>query len=183
MTEGTVQDAQVRGQTREQLEDLEARLIRWGEHMDNVRAATQRASQAFGTLVESWLSGTRDLRDSLAQLAAQLAQLAIQNLVLAPLFRSIFTAVPFLATVFAGGETSTPVNIVGGLGSGPPGFQRGGFHRGGLAIVGERGPELADFRRPTRIYPTEDLAAAVSGAGGVTINFAPVISSVDEAGV
>ena len=65
-----------------------------------------------------------------------------------------------------------------------PGLQHGGFHSGGLSVVGEAGPELVDFRRPGRVYPTDVLSAAIaSGGSGVVIHFAPVIESVDESGV
>jgi len=41
--------------------------------------------------------------------------------------------------------------------SGVPGFATGGFHRGGLRIVGERGPEL-EATGPSRIASNHDLA-------------------------
>ena len=62
--------------------------------------------------------------------------------------------------------------------------QHGGFHSG-LTLVGERGPEVVDFRSPARVTPAEDVraAAAAGGANGINIVYAPVIESDNEAAV
>ena len=62
---------------------------------------------------------------------------------------------------------------------GVPGRQAGGL-ASGLTLVGERGPELVDFRRPAQVYSTDALARAFSAAGaggGVTVVFAPQVGS------
>ena len=41
-----------------------------------------------------------------------------------------------------------------------PGFAKGGF-ASGMAMVGEKGPELVDFRQPGRVYTNEQLGAAM----------------------
>ena len=80
-------------------------------------------------------------------------------------------------------------SILGGLGfSLPGGLAPGGFARGGLAgrgfqLVGERGPEIVDFRSPGRVYSNEQLAGALSGGGGMVFNFAPVVNSSDAGAV
>ena len=53
--------------------------------------------------------------------------------------------------------------------AGIPSFQTGGLARPGLALVGERGPELVDFRRTARVYDASRTAGLLAGAGGVTI--------------
>lgn len=70
--------------------------------------------------------------------------------------------------------------VSGALLGGVPTFAEGGLARQGLAVVGERGPELVDFRAPGRVYSAEDLRAAVGGAGGVSVTYAPVIQSTDS---
>lgn len=61
--------------------------------------------------------------------------------------------------------------ILGGLKI--PGFANGtSFAPGGLAMVGERGPELVHLPRGARVTPNSDI-----GGGGVTVNFAPVIDA------
>ena len=37
-----------------------------------------------------------------------------------------------------------------------PTYAEGGYSAGGLAIVGEHGPELVDFAQPARVYSTAD---------------------------
>jgi hypothetical protein len=44
-----------------------------------------------------------------------------------------------------------------------PGHALGGI-ASGLSLVGERGPEIADFRSPARIYPADQTRAVLSGA-------------------
>lgn len=46
-----------------------------------------------------------------------------------------------------------------------PGFASGGRTQGGLAIVGENGPELVNFGGPAQIYSNSQSAAMVAGSG------------------
>jgi|GEM_PF-767248 len=46
-----------------------------------------------------------------------------------------------------------------------PGFAAGGFHSGGLRLVGENGPEL-EVTGPSRIYNASQTAAMLGGGGG-----------------
>lgn len=48
---------------------------------------------------------------------------------------------------------------------GIPGFAAGGFHSGGLRLVGEDGPEL-EVTGPSRIYNASQTAAMLGGGGG-----------------
>ena len=149
---------------------------------DSIQAtsrAVNQLSQAFGNMIEGFLSGTRNAISVLRQLIGQILNLAVQSLLLRPFFETLFSAFPALVPLFAGGGASNQVSIVGGISS-VPGFRHGGFHRGGWAVVGEDGPELVNFRRPAQIYSNEDSESLL---GGMTINFAPVINSTDEGGV
>ena len=76
--------------------------------------------------------------------------------------------------------------IAPGLGSalGFAGFQQGGLADRGLALVGEAGPEIVDFRQPGRVYTNDELGNAISGSGGGNVfNFAPNIYSADNEAV
>lgn len=42
-------------------------------------------------------------------------------------------------------------------------FAKGGYTPTGLALVGEEGPELVDFRSPGRVYTSDELARVVAG--------------------
>src|SRR5690606_5787632 len=44
-----------------------------------------------------------------------------------------------------------------------PAFADGGIHMGGLALVGERGPELVNFASPARIYSAPDTNRILAG--------------------
>lgn len=48
-----------------------------------------------------------------------------------------------------------------------PSFAAGGYHAGGMRLVGERGPEL-EFTGPSRILNASDTAALLSGGGLAT---------------
>ena len=52
--------------------------------------------------------------------------------------------------------------ILGGI----PAFERGGMHRGGLALVGERGPELVAMG-PARVINAQDTKAMLSADNGL----------------
>lgn len=57
---------------------------------------------------------------------------------------------------------------------GIPGFAGGGDHRGGLRIVGERGPEL-ELTGPSRIFSADKTAKMLGSQGGaIQITYAPV---------
>jgi hypothetical protein len=51
-----------------------------------------------------------------------------------------------------------------------PNFEKGGFHKGGLALVGERGPELAMFGAPSRIFPANDTASFLSSSTVISMD-------------
>lgn len=50
-----------------------------------------------------------------------------------------------------------------------PGFASGGYHSGGWAVVGENGPELANFSSPARIYTAADTKSLQGGDNAETI--------------
>ena len=62
---------------------------------------------------------------------------------------------------------------------GLPTFADGGFHAGGLRIVGERGPEL-EFTGPSRITSNNDLREALSGNKEVVIELRLLRSAIEK---
>ena len=60
--------------------------------------------------------------------------------------------------------TGLPVESVKGNGKTVAAFAKGGFHAGGLRLVGENGPEL-EVTGPSRIYSASQTAAMLSGGG------------------
>jgi TP901 family phage tail tape measure protein len=113
----------------------------------------------------------------------------ISNQIAAVINATIATAnavINVLATPMLPPWVSIPLSVViGTLGAAQiatiaaqpvPEFQYGG-NASGLAIVGERGPELADFRQPAHIYPADQTRDILSGntrstrTGNQTYNF------------
>ena len=60
-----------------------------------------------------------------------------------------------------------------------PRFADGGFHSGGLRIVGERGPEL-EFTGPSRIASNNDLKDALSGNKEVVTELRLLRSAIEK---
>jgi len=71
-----------------------------------------------------------------------------------------------------GQRTSGPARFAGGT----------GYFGGGLAWVGERGPELLALPRGSRIWPAQQSAAMAGamGGGGLTVNMGPVYVRNEE---
>lgn len=63
-----------------------------------------------------------------------------------------------------------------------PAFASGGNYAGGLALVGERGPEVIDFNRPGYVYNARETAGMLSGAdmSGVMALLSRLITTVGE---
>lgn len=63
-----------------------------------------------------------------------------------------------------------------------PAFASGGNYAGGLALVGERGPEVIDFNRPGYVYNARETAGMLSGAdlSGVMSLLSRLINTVGE---
>lgn len=67
----------------------------------------------------------------------------------------LYTQADFYAGGGGGGSFSDGMD--------PPRFATGGMHSGGLAIVGERGPELVNMG-PSRVWNADDTAAIMGGS-------------------
>lgn len=59
-----------------------------------------------------------------------------------------------------------------------PQFASGGWHRGGLALVGEEGPELVHFAQPARIYNSADTRGMLAGGNGSSAEVAALRQDV-----
>ena len=59
-----------------------------------------------------------------------------------------------------------------------PQFAAGGWHRGGLALVGEEGPELVHFAQPARIYNSADTRGMLAGGSGSSAEVAALRQDV-----
>jgi phage-related minor tail protein len=66
-----------------------------------------------------------------------------------------------LFAVTSGGASTTQGS--GGI----PQFADGGYYKGGLALVGEEGPELINFSQPGRVYNASQTSAMMTGSDQV----------------
>lgn len=126
-----------------------ARLQRGArDTIDGVRGVTSGVVDTLkgsvGGAIEGLISGTHTLRGALSQVTADLGRM----------FLNKFTQ-SLLGKIFPGGG--------GGGGGKIPGFAKGtNFAPGGLAVVGEMGPELVDLPRGSRVTPNDKLGGSVS---------------------
>ena len=144
------------------------------ELADSIRGA---AGESFRNIFTAATTGARDFGDVLRGVAQRFVDLATEILIIRPLLEGLFGA--------SGGPLGGLFgSLFGGGGGLPQGFQQGGLARRGFAIVGEGGPELVDFRNPSRVYPNEDLAAAIGSSGDrVVVNQNMTFNGVEPAGL
>ena len=128
------------------------------ERIDRLRNTARTIGDAFGEFAGRVITNFRDIGDAVKQLGQAIFDAIIRQLIVSPIANAITGA------------------ISGSLGI--PGAQDGGL-RSGLTIVGERGPELVDFRTQSRVYTNDELRAGLSDGGTRDIIFAPVINSSD----
>ena len=123
------------------------------------------AYESLEVLNLSLVNSFSDLGDSIKELGK-----IIQNEILRRLTKRVLG---FVLNLVAPGLGSLD-DLFGGIG-----FQNGGLANRGLALVGEAGPELVDFRRPGRVYTNEQLGEAIHGGGGNNFFFSPNVYSSD----
>lgn len=104
------------------------------DRLDKIRDQSEQGKQALSDLFGSVIDGSMSAKDAVANLLLEIVKIQALNSIM---------GIPGM-----GGIAST----IGGLLT--PKFAAGGFHDGGLRIVGERGPEL-EATGPSRIWTAE----------------------------
>ena len=128
-------------------------------------------SDTFANAFADFVTGTKSAKDAFRSfvddLSRQIARIASQNLANA-LFGGTNTAGPdffgvlakFAGGLFGGGGFGGSTGGVPGVGFSGGGngehFASGGVSRGGLALVGEHGPEVVSLRAGSRVYSAPD---------------------------
>lgn len=147
--------------------------------MQTFVSALQQGSNAWDAFKKAGQS-------ALNSIASKLADIAAQNL-----WGSAFGGSGggggggflsgILGGLFGGGGGSAGP-ILGGPGGHVPGFASGtNSAPGGLAVVGERGPELMNVPRGAQIFSNDNSRRLLSADGGGSVN-APVTISIDARG-
>lgn len=124
---------------------------------ENAKSLTEGIKDSLGGtlggVLEAALDKTQSVRGALANVFADLARMA-SNQLIQGLLNSAF------GTAGSGGGFLKAVGV--------PGFATGtNFAPGGVALVGERGPELVNLPRGSQVFPNDQVGGL---AGGVTIN-------------
>lgn len=111
----------------------------WEKAFDSLKEYGGAAFDAVASNLESALLGAKSFGDAIRDIVKQLASMALQALVWAPLRAAL----------------------------GIPGFASGtNFAPGGMAIVGEKGPELVNLPRGSEVVPNHRLGSELRGMGG-----------------
>lgn len=144
---------------------------------EKMRQLNQISSQVGSVLASSFADAVvegKNLNDVVSSLLKSFAKLAINNA-----FTSIFSPggggglSPFASLFGGGGGSSGPITL-GGAGGPVPFFAEGtNFAPGGMAVVGERGPELVNLPRGSQVVPNAQLGRL----GGHQFTFAPSIDA------
>ena len=61
-----------------------------------------------------------------------------------------------------------------------PGFASGGVSRGGLAVVGERGPELVNLPNGSRVHSNADSRQMVGGTNTINVYVQGRVGASDQ---
>ncbi len=64
--------------------------------------------------------------------------------------------------------------------AGIPGFATGGWHAGGMAMVGENGPELIRTRGQADIFNNRDTMSMLNGGYGMNTDMSSVVGSIED---
>jgi len=174
-------------------ESLTAARQRLNTITDEQNALQQRLQRTSNTLQYSFegfftqiITGAESASDALRNLARVIVNELARALIAQPIAAGLAGILqPTLAGIFGGAGAGAPAAGRGyaGTQSGVAAFAQGGL-ADGLSFVGEQGPELVDFRNPGRVYSNADLSQALgAGAGGIVVDFHPVIQSSDGPGV
>ncbi len=106
------------------------------------------------------------------KLEQQISLIHLQNATFNSKSNGLFGSESLFSPLFSGFIGSLTGNAEGGSNSGF--FVEGGRHRGGLRIVGERGPEL-EATGPSRIFSASQTQRMI-GSNGVVINNNPTFN-------
>jgi hypothetical protein len=175
-------NTEVTAKQREQIDrmaDAYAKVRAQVEAMHGPLATYARESANLGEqLQHSAVSGLRGMEDALVDVimgtkSASEAFKSMANAIIADLARILIRKAitgPIAGAIGSlfGGSAGEPLNILPKFASGTD------FAPGGMALVGEKGPEIVNLPRGSRVIPN-DVARQMGG--GASVTFAPVIDA------
>ena len=146
------------------LPEFKSELESVNDELRNTESIMQKVKSSFEDWAMSALDGFDSVGEGLKGLAKSLLREAWRTQVVSPLSGALF------------GESGGG-GLLGGLFGGLIPARADGGMAHGLTLVGERGPEIVDFRKPGMVYPN----GTAPGGGGVNITIN--VSSTDGPGV
>lgn len=141
--------------------------------LDNLKQkqdTIQQVESSLGSLFTSVVTGSGSAKDALANFASSMA--------------SMFAQAAFAGFAKSSGLSSILSGVLGGVGANANGTNN---WRGGLSLVGERGPELINLSRGARVWSKGESQRMLAGANGgqskVLIDLSPdlVARTLDQA--
>ena len=128
-----------------------------------VKQSFSSIGRSFEDFATTAITSFSDIGDAAKQLGRTIVQELTRSLIVQPIIEGFTNLLGAgLGGSGGGGGNLLPASLSGIA-------AQGGGLRSGLTLVGEQGPELRDFRTPSRIYPTNVLREAFRG-GGTTVN-------------
>jgi tape measure domain-containing protein len=125
---------------------------------ESMKQLGQELGQSMTSFFSDMVSGGKNAEDAVMNLTKRLADMA---------FQAAFMGTGPMAALFG---TSSSGGIFGSLFSAIPGFANGtNSAPGGLAMVGERGPELVNLPRGSQVIPNIDTRKMMQGGGSAPI--------------
>ena len=124
----------------------------------------------FAVITVIWKANTAaqaflgQMANMVIQLLAQMAAASIGNAIAGATSAAAFAG-PFAPAVLPATIATMVGTTLGALAS-IPAFARGGQSRGGMALVGERGPELVNLPSGAMVTPNNQMSSAMSYSGG-----------------
>lgn len=154
--------------------DLAEQLARDAQALQDVK---NMFSDTFADAFADFITGTKTAKEAFADFAGsilrQISRIAAQNIANA-IFGGNNSAGPDIFGMFAkiGASFFGGGGYTGGFSGGGFGehFAMGGVSSGGMALVGERGPELVDLPAGARVYNNSETRGMLGGQI-VTLNF------------
>lgn len=127
--------------------------------LERLETAADDLAGAFADFATETILNFENAKEAAKSFAQTVANTLVRNQVTGPFAEGLSAGISRFASSGFGG---------GGPAATPPGHADGGVARG-WAVVGERGPEVAYFGRPTAIYPNHRIQRAVGATGGGSV--------------
>lgn len=162
------------GRAAEAIERARSPLATYARESANVaKQLNQFSASQLDSMTDSLagvVTGTKSVSDAFKSMAnsiiSDLARIAIRQSITGPIASG-------LMGLFGGGGGLSPIDI-GGYSM--PRFASGtDYAPGGMALVGERGPEIVNLPRGSQVVPNDIVRGGVGGGG--TITYAPSIDA------